>query len=85
MRINQVFYKAYSRRLLRHNAMVKPACNSIALVDVRSPIIELIFDEIHRKMHCGLGSQSYINRINLAGLCATGLKSLHVHLVQKQK
>ena len=33
----------------------------------------LIFDEVHQKMHCGLGPQSYINGINLAGFCATGL------------
>ena len=26
-------------------------------------------------MHCGLGPQSYVNRINLAGFCATGLKA----------
>ena len=35
MRINQVFCKAYSGRMLRHNAVVKPACHSIAWVDVR--------------------------------------------------
>ena len=61
MRINHAFCKAYSGRLLRHNAVVKPACHSIAWVDVRSPIIELIFDEVHCKMHSGLGPQSYIN------------------------
>ena len=33
----------------------------------------LIFEEVHQKMHCGLGPQSYINGINLAGFCATGL------------
>ena len=37
------------------------------------PIMELIFEEVHQKMHCGLGPQSYINGINLAGLCATEL------------
>ena len=65
MRINQAFCKAYSGRLLRYNA-VKPARHSIAWVDVRSPIMELIFYEVHCKMHCGLGPQSYINGINLA-------------------
>ena len=75
MRINQVFCKAYSGRLLRHNAVVRPARHSIAWVDVRSPIIELIFDEVHCKMHCGLGPQSYINGINLAGFCATCLNA----------
>ena len=24
-------------------------------------------------MHCGLGPQSYVNGVNLAGFCATGL------------
>ena len=75
MRINQAFCKAYSGRLLRYNAVVKPARHSITWVDVRSPIMELIFDEVHRKMHCGLGPQSYINGINLAGFCASGLNA----------
>merc|ERR1712240_770232 len=33
----------------------------------------LIFEEVHQKMYCGLGPQSYINGINFAGFCATGL------------
>ena len=75
MRMNQAFCKVYSGRLLQYNAVVKPARHSITWVDVRSPIMEFIFDEVHRKMHCGLGSQSYINGINLAGFCATGLNT----------
>ena len=57
IRINQAFCKAYSGRLLRYNADVKPARHSIAWVDVRSPIMELIFDEVNCKMHCGLWPQ----------------------------
>ena len=75
MRVNNAFCKAYSGRLLRHNAVIKPARHSIAWINVNSPIIELIFDEVHQKMHCGLGPQSYINGINLAGFCATRLKA----------
>ena len=37
--------------------------------------MELIFYEVHHKMHCGLGPQSYINGINLAGFCASGLNT----------
>ena len=37
--------------------------------------MELIFDEVHQKIHCGLGQQSYINGINLAGFCVKGLKA----------
>ena len=75
MRMNQDFYKAYSGRLLRYNAVVKPARYFIAWVNVRSPIMELIFYEVHHKMHCGLGPQSYINGINLRGFCVSGLNS----------
>ena len=75
MRVNGAFCKAYSGRLLRHNAVVKPARHSIAWIKVDSPMMGLIFEEVHQKMHCGLGSQSYINGINLAGFCATGLKT----------
>ena len=74
MSINQAFCKAFSRRLLIYNAVLKPARHSIAWVNVRSPIIELIFNEVHHKMHCGLGLQSYINRVNLARFCAAGIK-----------
>merc|ERR1712240_464477 len=63
MRINQIFCKACSGRLLRYNAVVKPARHSIAWVDVRSPIMDLIFNEVHCRMHCGQGPQSYINGI----------------------
>ena len=84
MRINQAFCKAYSGRLLRYNMVVKPSPHSIVWVDVRSPIMELIFDEVHHKMHCGLGPQSYINGINLAGFCATGLNT-HVQEAGFQK
>ena len=38
-------------------------------------MMELIFDEVHQKLHCRLGPQSYINGINLAGFCATGLQA----------
>merc|ERR1712240_358938 len=73
MRINQALSKAYSGRLLRCNAILKPARHSIAWVNVRLPIMELIFNQVHHKMHCGLGLQSYINGINLARFCATGI------------
>ena len=52
MRINGAFCKAYSGRLLRHNAVVKPARHSIAWIKVNSPIMELIFEEVHHNMHC---------------------------------
>ena len=58
MRINNAFYKAYSGRMLRHNAVIKPARHSVAWINVKSPIMELIFEEVHQKMHCGLGPQS---------------------------
>ena len=67
------FCKAYSGRLLRHNAVVKPARHSIAWIKVNSPIMGLIFEEVHQKMHCGLRPSSHINGMNLAGFCATGL------------
>ena len=35
--------------------------------------MELIFDKVHKKLNCGLKPQTYINGINLAGFCATGL------------
>ena len=75
MRINNAFCKAYSGRMLRHNAVIKPARHSVAWINVKSPMMELIFEEVHQKMHCGLGPQSYVNGINLAGFCATGLKA----------
>ena len=43
MRMNGAFCKAYSGRLLRHNAVVKPARLSIAWIKVNSPIMGLIF------------------------------------------
>ena len=35
LRINQAFCRAYSGRLLRYNAVLKPACHLIAWVNVR--------------------------------------------------
>ena len=75
MRINDAFCKAYSGRMLRHNAVVKPAWHSLAWINVSSAMMGLIFDEVYQKMHCRLGPQLYINGINLAGFCATGLKA----------
>merc|ERR1712089_4676 len=44
-------------------------------LDLKPLRMELIFEEVHQKLHCRLGPQSYINVINLAGFCATGLKA----------
>ena len=73
LRINQAFCRAYSGRLLRFNAVLKPSWHSIAWVKVRSPIIELVFDKVHKKLYCRLGPQTYVSGINLAGFCATGI------------
>ena len=35
--------------------------------------MELVFNKVHKKLHCGLGPQMYVNGINLAGFCATGI------------
>ena len=74
-RKNNAYCKAYNGRMFRHNAVLKPARHSVAWINIKSPMIELIFEEVHQKLHCGLGLQSYINGINLAGLYATGLKA----------
>ena len=49
MRMNGAFCKVYSRRLLRHNAVIKPARHSIAWVKVNSPIMGLLLEEVHQK------------------------------------
>ena len=67
MRINSAFCRAYSGRMLRHNAVVKPARHFVIWINMGSPMMGLIFDEVRQKMHCGLSPQSYIKRINLAG------------------
>ena len=59
----------------RHNAVLKPARHSVAWISVRSPMMELVFEEVHLRLHCGLGPQSYINGVNLEGFCATRLKA----------
>ena len=73
LRINQAFCKAYSGRLLRFNSVLKLDPHSIAWVKVTSPIIELVFDEVHKKLHCGLGPQTHMNNINQAEFCGTGI------------
>ena len=73
LRINQAFCRAYSGRLLRFNAVLKPARHLVAWIKLRSPMMELIFEEVNKKLHCGLGPQTYVNGINLAGFCATGI------------
>ena len=44
LRINQAFCRAYSGRLLRFNAVLKPARHSVAWIKLRSPMMELIFE-----------------------------------------
>ena len=78
MRKNNAFCRGYSGRMLRHNAFVKPARHSVAWINVSSPMMRLIFKEVHQKMHCGLGPQSYINGINLAGFCTTRTHSTYL-------
>ena len=91
MRINNAFCRAYSGRMLRHNAVVKPARHSVTWINVSSPMMGLIFDEVHQKMHCGLGPQSYINGINLAGFVQldsqhmSRIKLKPVNLAQRQE
>ena len=49
MRINNAFCKAYSERLLRHNAVIKPARHSIAWINVNLPVMELILMKFTKK------------------------------------
>ena len=62
MRINNAYCKAYSGRMLRHNAVLKPARHSVAWISVRhsvawisvrSPMMELVFEEVHQKYIAG--------------------------------
>ena len=64
LRINLVFCRTYTGRLLRFNVVLKTS---------PAPAMKLIFNEVHKKLHCRLGPQQYVNGINLAGFCATGL------------
>ena len=73
LRLNQSYCKSYNGRLLRHQSVLRPVKHLIALVKVTSPIMQVVFAEVHYKLHCGLRPQSYINGITLAGFCATGL------------
>ena len=52
LRINLVFCRTYTGRLLRFNAVLKTS---------PAPAMELIFNEFHKKLHCRLGPQQYIN------------------------
>ena len=54
MRINNAFCKACFGRLLRHNAVIKPARHSIAWINVNLPIIELIFYKVHQQFIANL-------------------------------
>ena len=51
MRINNAFCKAYYGRMLMHNAVIKLARHSVAWINVKLPIMELIFEEVHQKVH----------------------------------
>ena len=64
LRINLVFCRTYTGRLLRFNVVLKTS---------PAPAMELIFDEFHKKLHCRLGPQQYINGINLASFCAIAI------------
>ena len=61
LRINLVFCRTYTGRLLRFNVVLKTS---------PAPAMELIFDEFHKKLHCRLGPQQYIKGVNLASFCA---------------
>ena len=52
LRINQVFCRTYTGRLLRFNIVLKTSPASA---------MELIFNEFHKKLHCRLGPWQYIN------------------------
>ena len=58
LRINQAFCRAYSGRLLRFNAVLKPARHSIAWVKVKSPVMGLIFDKVHKKATLQVGTSN---------------------------
>merc|ERR1712163_85931 len=73
IRLNNVTCRAYSGRFLRYQAAVIPSRHAVAWIEASSPLMELILAEVHIKLSCGLGSQSYINGIHVAGFCATGL------------
>merc|ERR1712112_446345 len=73
IRLNNRVCKAYTGRFIRYQATLKPARHAVAWIESSSPIIEIISKEVHQKLSCGLGPQSYINGIHVAGFCATGL------------
>merc|ERR1712208_259523 len=73
IRLNNTVCKAYSGRFLRYQATLIPARHAVAWIEVLRPLMEIISAEVHKKLSCGLGLQSYINGIHVAGFCATGL------------
>jgi len=73
IRLNNAICRAYSGRFLRYQAALIPSRHAVAWIESSSPLMELISAEVHQKLSCGLGPQSYINGIHVAGFCATGL------------
>merc|ERR1711962_1304235 len=73
IRLNNAVCKAYSGRFLRYQAALIPSRHAVAWIEVSSPLMELISAEVHKKLSCRLGPQSYINGIHVAGFCATSL------------
>merc|ERR1712243_140354 len=60
-------------RFIRYQATLILARHAVAWIEVSSPLMEIISQEVHKKLSCGLGPQAYINGIHVAGFCATGL------------
>merc|ERR1712163_77111 len=73
IRLNNAICRAYSGRFLRYQATLIPSRYAETWIEASSPLMELISAEVHKKLSCGLGPQSYINGIHVAGFCATGL------------
>ena len=72
-RLNNAICRAYSGRFIRYQATLIPSRHAVAWIEVSSPLMEIISEEVHKKLSCGLGPQAYINGIHVAGFCATGL------------
>merc|ERR1711895_55446 len=73
IRLNNAICRAYGGRFIRYQAALIPSRHAVAWIEVSSPLMEIISAEVHKKLSCGLGPQSYINGIHVAGFCATGI------------
>ena len=73
IKYNYLICKVISGRQVCFNSIINPIRHRTYFLQADSPMVTMAIREVHHKIGCGLGVQSYVNNIQLVGITAPSI------------